>query len=104
MTTRYRVECMFTTPYHMPGLDTDYTQTPSRFVYHDISITKLANVSLKTHRRDQLVSHYINQPSSLPSILANLALDRMDQRPPCCTVRTPVSAYRIVRPRWNTWH
>jgi hypothetical protein len=67
MTTRYRVECMFTTPYHMPGLDTDYTQTPSRFVYHNVSIIELANVTLKTHRRDQLVSHHINQLSSLHS-------------------------------------
>lgn len=102
MTTRYRVECMFTTPYHMPGLDTDYIQMPSRFVYHNVSIVELANVTLKTHRRDQLVSHYINQPAHC--ILANLALDRMDQRPPCCTVRTPISAYRIIWSRWNTWH
>jgi hypothetical protein len=65
MTTRYRVECMFTTPYHMPGLDTDYTQMPSRFVYQAISTPKLADVTLKTHRRDQLVSPHINQLGSL---------------------------------------
>jgi hypothetical protein len=65
MTTRYRVECMFTTSYHMPGLDTDYQQTLSRFVYHAFGIVKLANMTLKTHRRDQLVSLHVDQLGSL---------------------------------------
>jgi hypothetical protein len=67
MTTRYRVECMFTITYHMPGLDTDYTQTPSRLVYHIVAIMHLANTVFKTHRRDQLVGLHINQLSSLHS-------------------------------------
>jgi hypothetical protein len=56
---------MFTITYHMPGLDTDYTQTLSRFVYYVITIMHLADTIFKTHRRDQLVSLHINQLSSL---------------------------------------
>jgi hypothetical protein len=58
---------MFTITYHMPGLDTDYTQTPSRLVYHIVAIMHLANTVFKTHRRDQLVGLHINQLSSLHS-------------------------------------